>query len=131
MAEMPLDVGDAPAGVALIPAPIEVLGHHPELDDQVVREVLRLSLAPLLPPEAEQGGLVRAQDDPGVGAADEAAAISRFGSEGQASLPSIASAVCRTAPVTSEARSARMAIASGRSSLPRTFWAVSSRMTAV
>ena len=34
-------------------------------------QVLRLDVAPLFPPEAEEGGLVRAHDDAGVGAADE------------------------------------------------------------
>ena len=38
----------------------------PELDDEVAGEVLRLGLAALLPPEAEQGGFVVAHDDPGV-----------------------------------------------------------------
>ena len=63
------------AGVALVPAPVEVLGHGPELDDQVARQVLRLDLAALLAPEAQQGGLVVAHDDPGVRAADEAAPV--------------------------------------------------------
>ena len=66
---------DRLAGIALIPAPIEVLGHDPELDDQVVGEVLRLDLAALLAPEPEQGGLVVAHDDPGVRAANEGATI--------------------------------------------------------
>ena len=57
--------------------PVEGLGHDPELDDEVAREVLRLDFAPLLPPEAEQGRFVVAHDDPGVRAADEIAAVSR------------------------------------------------------
>src|SRR5262249_31122408 len=65
-----------PAGVALVPAPIEVLGHDPELNDEVVREVLRLRFASLLPPQAQKGGLFCPEDDPGVGAAYERAAIS-------------------------------------------------------
>ena len=56
-------------------SPIERLGHDPELDDEVGGQVLGLDLAALFPPEAEQGGLVVAHDDPGVGAADEAAAL--------------------------------------------------------
>ena len=67
-----LDVFDRLPGVALVPMPVEGFGHEPELDDEVAGQVLRLGLAPFLPPEAEQGGLVVAHDDPGVGAADEA-----------------------------------------------------------
>ena len=73
MLHPPLDVLDGLPGVALVPVPIEVLGHDPELDDEVAGEVLRFGLAPLLPPQAEQGTFVVAHDDPGVRAADEAA----------------------------------------------------------
>ena len=59
--------------------PIEGLGDDAELDDEVAGEVLRLGLAPLLPPEADQGRFIAAHDDSGVGAADEAAAIKTFG----------------------------------------------------
>ena len=70
-----LDAFDGLPGVALVPVPVEVLGHEAELDDEVAGQVLRLGLAALLPPEAEEGGFVVAHDDPGVGAADEAAPI--------------------------------------------------------
>ena len=74
------------AGIALVPVPVEVLGHGAELDDQVAGEVLRLDLAALLPPEPEQGGFIVAHDDPGVRAADEAAAVRvRFWSNPQLS----------------------------------------------
>ena len=73
MPDLPLDVRDDLPGIALVPAPIEVLGDQAELDDEVAGEVLRLDLAALFPPEPEQGGLVVAHDDPGVRAADEAA----------------------------------------------------------
>ena len=73
MPDPPLDVRDDLAGIALVPMPVEVLGHQAELDDEVAGEVLRLDLAAFLPPEAEQGGLVIAHDDPGVRAADELA----------------------------------------------------------
>ena len=62
----PLDRGDDLAGLALKPEPIESLGHDAELHDQIPREVLRLRLAALLPPKAEQGGFVVAHDDPGI-----------------------------------------------------------------
>ena len=66
---------DPPAGIALVPGAVEVLGRGPELHDEVAGQVLRLGLAPFLAPEADQGGFVAAHDDPGVGAADEGAAI--------------------------------------------------------
>src|SRR5665811_1124687 len=47
----PLHVLDGVAGIALIPAPVEVLGHGPKLDDQIIREILRLDLSALLPPK--------------------------------------------------------------------------------
>jgi hypothetical protein len=70
----PLDVSDDVSGIGLVPAPIEVLRGDPELDDKAAGEVLRLGLAALLAPEAEEGGLVGAHDGPGVRAADEGAA---------------------------------------------------------
>ena len=73
--DLALDVDDGLAGVALEPAPVEVLGRRPELDDEVVGEVLRFDLAALLAPEPDQCALVIAHDDPGVRAADESAAI--------------------------------------------------------
>ena len=42
-----------------------------ELDDEVAGQVLRLGLAPFLPPQADQGCFIAAHDDPGVRAADE------------------------------------------------------------
>jgi hypothetical protein len=58
-------------GIALVPCPVEVFGRHAELDDEVCREVLRPDLAPLFVPQPDQGLLVLAHDDAGVGAADE------------------------------------------------------------
>ena len=71
MPDPPLDVCDDLTGIALVPAPVEVLGDEAELDDEVAGEVLGLDLAALFSPKAKQGGLVVAHDDPGVGAADE------------------------------------------------------------
>ena len=64
---------DRPPGVALVPGPVEVLGGEAELDDEVAGEVLRADLAPLFLPQADQGLLVLAHDDAGIGAADEMA----------------------------------------------------------
>ena len=63
---MLLDVGDDLTGIGLVPASIEVLGHHPELDDEIAGQVLRLDLAALLLPKPEQRILIVAHDDPGV-----------------------------------------------------------------
>ena len=71
-----LDAGQGLAGVALVPAPVEVLGDRPELNDEVVGEVFRFDLASLLAPEPNEVRLVIAHDDAGVRAADE---ISPFG----------------------------------------------------
>jgi len=57
------------ARIALVPDPIERLGHQTELDGEVAGQVLWLDFATLFPPEAEQGGLVFAHDDAGVRAA--------------------------------------------------------------
>ena len=75
VAHMPLHLRDHLAGIALIPEPIEVLGHGPELDHQIARQVLRLDLAALLAPQPQQRRLIVAHDDPGVRAADEGATI--------------------------------------------------------
>src|SRR6516164_7256536 len=77
LASMPdatLHVADLPAGVALIPGAIELLGCSPKLHYEVAREVLRLGLASFLPPQRDQGGLVVAHDDSGVRAPYERAA---------------------------------------------------------
>jgi hypothetical protein len=46
-----LDVRNDLAGVELIPAPIKRLSGRPKLNNEVSREVLRLSFAPLLLPQ--------------------------------------------------------------------------------
>jgi hypothetical protein len=71
---MTLDVDDRLASVALEPAPVEVLGDRPELDEEVVGEIFRLDLTALLAPEAEKGSLVISHNDAGVRAASESAA---------------------------------------------------------
>src|SRR5262245_27581063 len=73
MLDPALDRGDDLACVALEPQPIEVFGHDAELHHEVPREVLRFGLAALLPPKAQEGGLVRAHNNAGVRAANEGA----------------------------------------------------------
>src|SRR6516162_6182097 len=129
MPDLPLDVLDEPSGIALEPVPIEVLGHDPELDDEVAGEVREPDLAALLAPEAKEGGFVISHDDAGVGAADEVTAVGRLEERSHSTVPAISSAACWIAPLRSDARSARIASASQRSSLPGVFCAVSSRIT--
>ena len=79
MPEPMLDAFDGLPGIALVPMPVEGFGRQPELDDEVAGEVFRLDFAPLLAPQADQGGFIVAHDDPGVRAADEAPPIETFG----------------------------------------------------
>ena len=65
-----LNVGDHLPSIGLVPAPIEVLGRDPELDHKIAGQVLRLDLAPLLPPQPDQRRLITSHDDPGIGAAN-------------------------------------------------------------
>ena len=57
---------------------VESFGRHAKLDDEVSGQVLRLGLASFLAPEADQGGLIVAHDDPGIRAADERTALDKF-----------------------------------------------------
>ena len=75
VAQEALDLIQAPAGLLLEPAPVQVLRGLPELDQEVAGEVLGLDLAPLLPPEPDESGLVGAHDDPRIRTADECATI--------------------------------------------------------
>jgi hypothetical protein len=78
MLDPTLDVPHAPAGIALIPGTIEVLGCGSELHNQVAGEVLRLGLAPFLQPEADQRRFVVAHNYAGVGPTDEGTAVFRL-----------------------------------------------------
>ena len=69
MKHPPLHLGDDLAGIALVPVPVELLGHGAELDDQVVREVLWLDLAALFPPKPDRAAssspmMMRASEPP-------------------------------------------------------------------
>ena len=70
---MRLHVRNDLTGIGLVPASIQLLGHGPKLDNEVARQVLRLDLTAFLAPKPQQGSLVVAHNDPGVGAADETA----------------------------------------------------------
>src|SRR5262249_2473166 len=73
--DLALDIGEDMTSIALVPAPVQVLGHHPKLDNEIARKVLWLDLTPLFLPESDKGGLVSAHDDPGIRPADEVAAV--------------------------------------------------------
>ena len=73
-----LDAFDSLPCVAFVPMSVESFGRHAKLDDEVSGQVLRLGLASFLAPEADQGGLIVAHDDPGIRAADERTALDKF-----------------------------------------------------
>jgi hypothetical protein len=75
MLDAALHVTDGIPGIALIPAAVELLGHRAELDNEIICEVLRFDLAPLLAPQPQQGGLVVPHYDSGIRSADRTAAI--------------------------------------------------------
>ena len=75
MADCLLDVGDDLAGIRLVPAPIEVFRDKPELNDEIIGEILRLDLATFLSPQPQKGCLVIAHDDAGIRAANEVAVL--------------------------------------------------------
>src|SRR3982074_2825624 len=60
-----LHILDAPAGIALVPGAVEVLGGRPELHDEMAGEILPLGFAALLAPQANERRLVASHDDPG------------------------------------------------------------------
>ena len=70
-----LDIGDHLSGIGLVPAAIKVLRGEPELDNKIAGQILRLDLAALLAPEADQSSFIVAHDDPGVRTPDEITAI--------------------------------------------------------
>ena len=50
MPDLPLDISDDLAGICLIPAPVQILGRNPKLDNQIAGQVLRLDFAAFLLP---------------------------------------------------------------------------------
>ena len=82
MADRSLDIRDDLTGIGLIPPAVKVFGRDAKLDDEVGGQVLRLDLTALFPPRLQEGGFVTAHDDPGVGTADEMAAIPKSGGSG-------------------------------------------------
>ena len=75
MADVLLALRDCLGCAALVPVPVQVLCGPAELDHQVFREILRLNLAPLFPPQPNEIGFILAHNDAGVRAANERAAL--------------------------------------------------------
>jgi hypothetical protein len=48
VSDLPLDIRDDLAGIGLVPAPVQLLSSHAELDDEVVRQIFGLDFAALL-----------------------------------------------------------------------------------
>jgi hypothetical protein len=69
MSDVPLHIRKHLPGVSLIPAPVQILGRDPKLDNEIARKILRLDLAALFQPQAEEGGfivalMIRASEPP-------------------------------------------------------------------
>ena len=70
-----LQATDHLPGLALVPTPIELFGGLAELYRQIIGKVGWIDLAPLLPPQPNQRGLVVAHDDAGIRPTNETAPI--------------------------------------------------------
>ena len=68
---MLLHIRDDLTGIGLVPAPIQLLGNGPKLDDEVAGEILWLGLTALFTPLPQQGAFVVAHNDPGVRSTNE------------------------------------------------------------
>jgi hypothetical protein len=64
-----LDIRDDLFGIGLVPVPVQVLGRQAQLNDEIVRQVVGRDLSAFFPPQSDEGGLIVAHDDAGIGAA--------------------------------------------------------------
>jgi hypothetical protein len=53
MENLPLHLSDDVAGVPLVPAPVQMLGHGAELDQKLAGQIFRLDFAPFFLPKAK------------------------------------------------------------------------------
>jgi hypothetical protein len=67
VANPPLHVLDSIPGVALVPSPVQVLSNGAELDDEVLAQVFRFGLTPLLTPKPDLQSLFYPQVEAGHG----------------------------------------------------------------
>jgi hypothetical protein len=75
MPQSPLNIGDHLPGRGLVPAPVQLLCGDPELDNKIPRQIFRLDLAALLPPQPNERLLVAPHYDPGVRTADKGSPV--------------------------------------------------------
>ena len=109
MPDLLLHVPDGLPRIGLVPAPVEVLGHGPKLDNQVAGEVLRFDFTTLLTPKAKEGRLSLSHNGAGVRPADEIAAVGGLEHSVHAPLrAAIRSAAHLMVSVTSNARSEKI-----------------------
>jgi len=69
MPDVLLNIDDFLTTLRLVPAPVQVLSHSAELNDEIARKVFWLSFAALLTPELQEGRLVDPMIISGVEAA--------------------------------------------------------------
>jgi hypothetical protein len=75
---MALDVTDPVTRVYFVPAAVEIFRNQSELDDQYARQIEGIRFTAFFAPQAQKGFLVLAHDGPGIGAADELAAVAYY-----------------------------------------------------
>jgi len=71
MPDAALDILDAVTGLALEPVPIERLGDHPELDEEVSREIFGLDFTALFTPEPDECHFIGPHDHSGIRTANK------------------------------------------------------------
>jgi hypothetical protein len=79
MADLPLNIRNNLPCIGLVPAPIEVFGDYPQLDDKIAGQIRRFGLAALFAPEPQQGFFVLARDDASIRASNVWAPIGKVG----------------------------------------------------
>jgi hypothetical protein len=70
-----LNIGNGHTRRALVPASVEVFGDGAELNDQILRQILRRDRAAFFLPQPRKVVLIMAHDDAGIRAADKGAAV--------------------------------------------------------
>ena len=64
--DSPLNIDQDLPAIGLIPAPIEVLGHDPQLDDKIAGQIRWFGLTTFFAPQPQQRLFFLTHDDPGV-----------------------------------------------------------------
>src|SRR5215472_5573924 len=66
-----LDVRDGLTRISFVPTPIEVFSYHPELDNEIARQIFRFDFPTFLLPQAHERRLIIAHDNAGIRSTDE------------------------------------------------------------